>query len=96
MPRIILKYFAYIADLVKKREESIDMPENTTVQDLLEVLIKVYGTPLREYIYPEPNRELNPVLNFLVNKVNIHNLEGLGTSLKEADEFVILPPVGGG
>jgi len=96
LPRVLLKYFAYIADVVKKREEFINLPEDATVEDLLKKIAEIHGEKLQDYLYPKPKRELNPILNFLINKVNIKDLNGLSTLLTEADEFVIIPPVGGG
>ncbi|MHC1590566.1 MAG: MoaD/ThiS family protein [Candidatus Helarchaeales archaeon] len=96
MPRITLKYFAYIADVIKKREETMEIPDNMTVGDLLEKLCVTYGKDLQNYLFPEPNKKLNPILNFLINKININSLDGLNTRLKNNDEFVIIPPVGGG
>jgi MoaD family protein len=90
-----VRYYAMLSDAAGKREEDIELPEGSTILDLVHNLIDKYGQKLRDYIYDEKGQLLN-YMKFIVNEVNILNLEGFDTSLVEGDLVQVIPPIGGG
>lgn len=93
--RVIVKYFAAVREIVQKREETIDVPDATTVSNLLSHLAEKYGMKLREYVF-QPDGRPRATLQFLINGKNITSLQGQSTTLRQGDEFAFIPPVGGG
>lgn len=80
--QITVLYFASAKDATGKRRESIKLPEDTTIKELL---LKISST------HPRIRNTLNSMqiaVNYKV--VDIYSI------LKEADEVALLPPVSGG
>lgn len=66
-----------------------------TVREALGRLVERYGPVLGEEIF-DPEGEVKPMYNILVNGRNIAFLEGLETRLKTSDKLTIIPPAAGG
>jgi len=90
-----VRYYAMLSDAAGKREEDIELPEGSTVLDLVHKLIDRYGQRLRDYVYDEEEQLLN-YMKFSVNEVNILSLEGFDTLLGDGDLVQVIPPIGGG
>jgi MoaD family protein len=67
----------------------------TTLSEALRKLTARYGDPFEERVFDSTGRPKG-LLNFYVNGKNAHFLKGLETQLKDGDEILILPAVGGG
>jgi len=80
--KVKILYFSSIKDKIKKREEILEIPENTTVYQLVKILEKKY---------PDISDPLHTVM-IAVNEEYVDN----ETELKEGDIIAIIPPVSGG
>ncbi len=94
--KVKARYFATIREIVGKREEVFEVPEDTTVHDFLDMLSEKYGKAFRDYVLDEGREELSPNLNFLVDGKNIAMMNGIKTTMYDGCVFAIIPPVGGG
>lgn len=93
--RVKVKYFALLRELAGKREEDVEVDEETRVEELLEKLSERYGERFRDYVYGVG--EFNGLtLTFLLNGRNIELMDGFKTKLRDGDTLSILPPVVGG
>ncbi len=79
---ITVLYFASAKDATGRRRESIKLPENATIGELL---LKITS------IHPRITNILNTMQIAVNYKVVVDD-----TILKEADEVALLPPVSGG
>jgi molybdopterin synthase catalytic subunit len=80
--RVSVLFFGVLKDLVGKSNETLDLPEGSSVRDVLE-----------HYTSHVPRvRESLPSLAVAVNQ----QYAGAGTKLKSDDEVALLPPVSGG
>jgi sulfur-carrier protein len=89
---VTVRGYAELRQVIRSRE--MVLPETTTVQDLLDLLIAehpVIGTELFDQA-----GALLPAVNILKNGRNIFFLNGLSTRLEEGDLIAIFPPVAGG
>ncbi len=93
--KVKIRYFAFLRELTGKREELIELEEDTSVGKLLETLSAKYGEKFRDYLYGVGEFE-GLTLNFLLNGRNISLDEGFNTKLQDGDVLSILPPVAGG
>ena len=75
-------FFAGCQDAVGKREMEVDINEGTTVEKLLEELIKDHPA-------------LEPMKKSVMLSVNMEYVSP-DTILHDGDEFAIIPPVSGG
>jgi MoaD family protein len=67
----------------------------TTLSEALHKLIAKYGDAFEKRVFDQTGKPKG-LLNFYVNGKNAHFLKGLETPLKDGDEVLILPAVGGG
>lgn len=93
--RVEVKYYAMIREATGRRMETIEVPEGSSVDDLLGLLVGMYKEGLSNFIYDEEKR-VRDYLSFMLNGLNVYSLKGVSTLLRDGDIFAILPPVGGG
>ena len=92
--QITVKFFANLRDITKRKEIRIELEENSTIFQLLEVLFDQF-TSLRNEILTE-NNEPRESIQILKNGRNIKYLDSLNTRLEIGDTVSIFPPVAGG
>jgi MoaD family protein len=90
------RYFAAVREITGKQEETFEVPDKTTVKDLLLIISAKYGQSLRDYIFISGTEEPVSNLNFLLDGNNVSLMNGMKTALYEGCTFAIIPPVGGG
>jgi molybdopterin synthase sulfur carrier subunit len=93
-----VRFFTNLREIVGKREETVRFADVgvVTVDLVLKMLSKKYGTPFNEYVYNDKTGQPRNFLQFLVNGTSTQTLSGLETLLNDGDVLAILPPVGGG
>jgi molybdopterin converting factor small subunit len=95
MSEINVKLLGVIKDVAGTDYMSISIPELSSINEALRILINTYGDPFK-------NALLDPVTQtpistlILLNGVEIGNLQGLETKLKSGDQLVILSVTHGG
>ncbi len=93
--RVEVKYYAMIREATGTRVETLEVPEGSSVDDLLGLLVGMYKEGLSNFIYDE-EKKVRDYLSFMLNGLNVYSLKGVSTLLRDGDIFAILPPVGGG
>jgi MoaD family protein len=95
--RVKVEYLGHIKNITgKKREEELEIREDFTITDLLNLLTKQYGEPFKKAIYEPKSTDVKPNYIITVNGYLLNQLKGLETKLKNSDHVVILPIVSGG
>jgi sulfur-carrier protein len=79
---IHIRYFASLREITEKSEETLTLPDGTTIAALRDILLTRYP-------------RLQKVMERALCAVNHHYIS-LDTILHEGDEVVFIPPVGGG
>ncbi len=91
--KITVKTFATLREVFSGTGVlTIELPEKSSVEDLIEALRK----QTKHKISLEDLGESNPSIKVLVNGREITYLNGIKTELKDGDVVAIIPPVGGG
>lgn len=80
--KVNVRYFAIIRERVGTQEETFDLSEGETVDDLFCAIVE---------LHPDV-AELKPIVRFAVNQ----EFRSGSTRLSEGDEVVLIPPVSGG
>ena len=92
--RMKLKFFATYRDVTGCKE--MDVPAESDVWTLLELLGRRFGAPMRELLFTPDGSEIGENAIVLVNGRNIVHLSGRETWLRDADVVSIFPMVAGG
>ncbi len=79
---IQIRYFASLREIMREGEEQLIVPDEATIADVRTILLTRYS-------------QLRPILERCVYAVNRHYVSA-ETILKEGDELVFIPPMGGG
>lgn len=90
-----VKFYAMLREATGKKREVVELPEKSSVGDLMDLLVGQYGGDFGRYIYDEEKR-VRDYLSFMLNGINVNSLKGFDTVLSHGDILAILPPVGGG
>lgn len=96
MLEVTVKFFATLREILGKKEDKLELAENSTIEDLLEKLSQKHGDKFIDYVYDKKTKSPRNHLQFLIDSVNIHTMQGLKTKLKDGNIIAIVPPVGGG
>ena len=94
--KVNVKYFATLREITGKREEEIELQEDSTVRDLLDRLVDRHGTRFKEYVVEEKTSTPRAHLLFLIDGTSVNSLGGLGAKLTHNCVVALMPPVGGG
>jgi MoaD family protein len=92
---IRLRLLGTIKEASGVSEEEIQIPGDSSVYTALKLLIAKYGDSFSKVLFdPVIDRPTNTLI--IVNGVEIDNLNGLCTPLKEGDELTLLSVTHGG
>jgi MoaD family protein len=94
--RVLVKHFATVREIVGKKEESIEVEDGITVENLLKILSERYGQQFADYVFDRETGLPREHLQFLIDGKSATSLEGLKTKIPNGCQFAIIPPVGGG
>jgi sulfur-carrier protein len=78
------------------RDISLEIPEGTTVKQLLKIMMEEWGEELAEALFKPDSQEPVGHIQLIINGRNIKFLDNLDTILGNEDVFLIFPPAGGG
>ena len=93
--KISISTFAIIKSIIDARRLPLVVPDKSTVEEALDVLINRFGEPLSAELRDEEGKYRTTYL-YALNGRFIHCKQGMETLLAEGDELLIFPPVGGG
>jgi MoaD family protein len=96
--QITVLFFTVLREIVGKKEEKLQFPDNTkvTISQVLKTLNSQHGKSFTEYVYESQLDEVKTFLQFFVNGQSASGKNGLETVLCNGDVLAIVPPVGGG
>jgi len=93
--KVEVKFYAMMREIAGKKAERVVLPIKSSVRDLIDLLVKRYGSEFERYIYDRDKR-VRSYLSYMLNGVNINSLDKFDTALNDGDVLSLLPPVGGG
>ena len=93
MPWILVKYFHTLSEIAGKQKDEIEVPEGTTIGQLLERICQNYGDRFRRFVFVKPSVSYNdnpdPIVNVQINGRNVNFKfqvpEGLDRVLRDGD-----------
>ena len=92
---ITVSYFTVLRSITEKRQEKINIEEDSTFEDILTILVKRYGKNFERYVSSGEEKKGLPLV-FLLNGQDIWQFNGLKTRLHDGDNVALMPPIAGG
>ena len=92
--RVLFKSFGQIRKLLGKRVIEVDVPEGSTVRQVVDTVVKQSGEDLNKLIMDKDRISGNLIV--ILNRKDIDTLGGIDIIVSEGDEIAILPHVQGG
>ena len=92
---IVISTFAMPKSIIGARKLPLVVPDGSTPEEALGVLIDRFGEPLSAELRDEEGKYRTKYL-YALNGRFIHSQQGMEAVLAEGDELLIFPPVGGG
>ena len=93
-----ISYLGLVRNVIGRSEEDLDVLADTTVGQLLGLLIEEHGPPFKQSVLKQSG-ELRAMAQVCVNDRDIDDLQGLDTRLGEGEQVSIVvgvyPPEGG-
>jgi MoaD family protein len=97
MLKVKMEYLGHIKNVLgDKKQEEIEIQDNSSVRDLLMSLSKKYGDPFRKAVYEPGSPDLKTNFIATVNGFLLNQLQGVETKLKNGDRVTLMPVVSGG
>ena len=96
MINVTAKFFTTLREITGTREKTVEIEEETTVEEVLDKLREEYGKAFEEYVYEKDGKQLSSGLQFLVDGRNIFTISGQKTKLSKNSVLAIIPPIEGG
>ena len=92
---VLFKSFGTIRRVLQKQLLELDMPEGSTVRDVIDEVVNIGGPPLSRLVLREG--EISGNLIVLLNKRDVRTLDGeFGVQVSDGDVVTLLPHVQGG
>lgn len=91
--RVKVSYLSILRDVTNNKEEELDVPEASTVQDLISVLMEKYGEKLKPFL--EPDSEMGQGIILTLNG-ELLTTSDFSRVIPQGSELLVgLPPFGG-
>ncbi len=95
MIRVQVNFFSNVRALTGEPGSTLELPEGSSVHDMLIVVAARYGDELREYLFTDEGG-LHSHVVVILNGRGVGVLDGLDSALNDGDRVAILSSIGGG
>ena len=93
--QVTIEYFLTFRELTRRESETIEIGEETTVRDVLQLIADKYGEKTRDTLF-DRGGSLKEYIRVLVDGRDIRGLNGMSTRLHPNCTVSLFPPAGGG
>jgi MoaD family protein len=94
--KVKVQYFGFIQNMVKKRTETFELKEESSLSDLLNKLAGVYGKAFQKEVYEPGLKDVKTGFCVTVNGVLMGQLGGVDTKLGDGDNVILMSLMSGG
>jgi MoaD family protein len=95
--KVRVEYLGHLKNMLgSRREEEIEVEDDSSVSDLLIALSEKHGESFRKAVYEAGSKDIKSNFIATVNGYLLNQLNGVKTKLKNEDHVVLMPIVSGG
>ena len=94
MARVKVKVYGHLQNLFNEKEFDVDLPDQSTLEDLISHIGKIYGKEKETELRPKEPAKF-PIMIIVGNKDH-RFLDGMNTALGEGTIVYFMPPAVGG
>jgi len=88
------KSFGPIRRLLENQLIEVEVPEGSTVLQVIQKVVDIGGSALRNLVMKDGNIDGNLIV--MLNKKDVSTIGGVGLGVSDGDEIALLPHVQGG
>ncbi len=93
---INVKYLGVIRGICGKKEEKIELEDNSKLLDLFTILTDTYGSRFTNIVFDPKKCEMQEGFVTVINGISINQLKNMDTVLNDGDDIVLMPAISGG
>lgn len=94
--KVKVQYLGYIRNLLRQKEEELELEKGTILSELLNRLAGIYGEPFKKEVYEPGLKDVKMGFVVTVNGILIGQLSGVETKLNEGDNVILMSLMSGG
>lgn len=91
--RVKVSYLSILRDVTNRKDEELEMPDHSTVEDLIRILMERYGDKLKPFL--DPDSEMGQGIILTLNGELLSSSDMKKDIPPDAELLVGLPPFGG-
>lgn len=96
MVSVVVRMMGTLRAASGRLEASVDLPEGGDVSNVLQTLVEKFDESFKDVLLDPVIQSPSANALIILNGVEINNLQGLNTKLKDGDELILLPITHGG
>ncbi|MHA1499796.1 MAG: MoaD/ThiS family protein [Promethearchaeota archaeon] len=90
-----INFLSLLADITKIKELNLSVQSNSTIKEILRILISKFGKDFERKILDSPD-SISKYIILGLNGKDIRTLKNLNTIVNHHDEILLLPAIAGG
>jgi len=94
--RIKVRYLGLIWKKIGRKEEELEIGDDSSLSGLLGELARIHGENLERLYDAEKEDAIDPTYILTVNGISANQLNGLKTRLEDGDEVALMTLISGG
>jgi MoaD family protein len=94
--QVNVHYIGLVKSYTNTSQDEFELPNGTTLSDLLDKIAADYGKPFTQEIYDPAKKEMKTAFVAMVNGNHMDQLQGINTRLKDRDSVMLMSLVTGG
>ncbi|PVX25529.1 MAG: hypothetical protein CW691_04390 [Candidatus Bathyarchaeum sp.] len=94
--KVTVQYLGYIKNMLNKREDHLEIEDNSSLRDLLNKLAGIHGAAFKKEVYEPGVNDIKTGFSVTINGVFIGQLGGLNAKLSEGDNVLLMSLMSGG
>ncbi|TEB04447.1 ThiS family protein [Pelotomaculum schinkii] len=85
-----------VKEVIGASKIALQIHDSATLKELVDLLVDNYGEKFSDLVINPDTGEPYKYFRLVLNGRDIIFLNGMKTTLSDGDEFLIIPPIGGG